>query len=150
MAKVIGTKGAIPLKSTKEMKSRGYEVSSKNVAGQEGLHKADGPKGKSMVCKLIELKQCTPRYKVTMERYSLKIIRFIGKKPLLDCFPKVYDIFLVDKIYYIFMGKYMKVSIPYLNIRSLLKVIAPASAYMIWWLAKKTSILDGYANGCGH
>ena len=98
MAKVIGTKGAISLKSTKEMKSRGYELGEKNLSGQEALRHAKGPKGKSMVCKLIELKQCTPRYKITMERYSLKIMRFIGKKPLAECFPKIYDIFLVSSL----------------------------------------------------
>ena len=96
MAKVIGTKGAEKLKSTKEMKERGYVVTEKSVGGQEGLKQATNPKGKHIACKMIDLAMCTARYKVTMERYSLKIMRFIGKKPLVKCFPKVYDIFLVS------------------------------------------------------
>ena len=96
IAKVIGTKGAISLKSIKDMKDRDYEVQNKKVADQEALFHAKGPKGKSIVCKKIQLAQCTPRYKITMERYSLKIMRFIGKKPLAECFPKVYEIFLVN------------------------------------------------------
>lgn len=102
MAKVASTKGAIELKSVKELKDRGYDVDLKgaNVGENVGLKKAKSTKDskKKMVCKLIELKHCTPRYKITMELYSLKIMRFIGKKPMMECFPKVYDIFLV-KIY---------------------------------------------------
>lgn len=95
MAKVIGTRGATELQSAKELKTRHYELK-EAVPDQDGLKRATGPKGKKMICKMIELKYCTPRYKVTMECYSLKIMRFIGRRPLLSSFPQVYDIFLVS------------------------------------------------------
>ncbi|KAH9398742.1 hypothetical protein TYRP_018552 [Tyrophagus putrescentiae] len=103
MAKVIGTRGATELQSAKELKTRHYELK-EAVPDQDGLKRATGPKGKKMICKMIELKYCTPRYKVTMECYSLKIMRFIGRRPLLSSFPQVYDIFLAEKVYYIFMS----------------------------------------------
>ena len=105
MGKLTKTKGAIKLGSIKEMNKRGFKVDGKMVNKlAESLRKVSGPKGKQMVLKMICLNQCTPRYKVTMERYSLKIMRFIGKKPLMEIFPKVFDIFLVKGTYYIFMG----------------------------------------------
>ncbi len=120
MAKVAGTKGATELKSFKEIKAHGYEVHilGANVGDNVGLKKAKSTKDpkKKMVCKLIELKHCTPRYKITMELYSLKIMRFIGKKPMMECFPKVYDIFLVRKMRRMIscLVDFANISIPFL------------------------------------
>ena len=99
MAKVLATGGAVKLKSLKELKDKGYELHSKAISSQVSLKKASGPHDKTMACKVIVLKECTPRYKITMDKYSLRIMKFLGKKPLTNCIPKLYDIFEVsDKI----------------------------------------------------
>lgn len=95
MQKVLQTVGAIKLKSMKEMKEHGYEIESKVIAGQETLRKSKGPHGKVMACKVIDLSECTARYKITMDLYSLRVMRFIGKKPLVESYPRIYEVFMV-------------------------------------------------------
>lgn len=87
--------------SIKEMNRKGYKVDINK--GKDNLFNGSGPGSRTMMVKIINLKLMTARYKQNFERHSVKIYKFIGKKPLCKSFPKIYEIFNIEKVYLIFM-----------------------------------------------
>ena len=105
MEKMNTISGPIKVNSVKEMKAHKYGIKSKVKWATDSICMANGPDHRPMIVKILQLRQCTVRYKLTMERYSLKIMRFIGQKPLFHTFPIIYEIFLVsNQTYYIYMS----------------------------------------------
>ncbi|KAI2801469.1 hypothetical protein BLOT_011021 [Blomia tropicalis] len=105
MEKMNTISGPIKVNSVKEMKEHKYGIKSKVKWATDSICMANGPDHRPMIVKILQLRQCTVRYKLTMERYSLKIMRFIGQKPLFHTFPIIYEIFLVsNQTYYIYMS----------------------------------------------
>lgn len=98
---VMATSGAVKLKNIKEMSSKGYSIVDMKP-NKDNIHGAKGPGGKQMVVKVISVKSVTPRYKINLEKYSLKIMKFVGKKPLSKAFPTIFDIFYVSYLYFEF------------------------------------------------
>ncbi|KAH9423696.1 hypothetical protein DERP_005277 [Dermatophagoides pteronyssinus] len=66
-----------------------------------------GKDGHEIICKIINLDKCTPRYRENMLRFSLKITRFVGgsngSPPISEYFVDVLEIFKIGPLIYVFM-----------------------------------------------
>lgn len=98
----------VPIKcdSMSKLKAKGYSLDITN--GHDNLYEGKGPGNRSMLVKMINLKSVTERYRKNLDQQSIKIMKFIGEKPLCDSFPKIYEIFLIDHVYFIFMESISK------------------------------------------
>ncbi|UXI17816.1 rab11-2 [Sarcoptes scabiei] len=99
----------IELFSVEEMKERGYIIDSFIVA-DDCYQFFSARKNQNMIlCKMIEMKKCSPRYQKNMIAYSLKIARFLGGAedlggvPASEYFIKIFEIFKINNDVFMFM-----------------------------------------------
>lgn len=93
---IMNGKGATQLRSTNELKSKGYVIE-KKIDDHDYLYTAKGPGNDKMVAKLVSSKKCTPRFAKTLEMTSLKIIRWISMDKPCNAFIRYYDVFMVSR-----------------------------------------------------
>lgn len=96
-------KGAIKVKSEKEMEDAGYKIDELIIADEFYEFHTAFKKDERILCKKIFMDKCTPRYKKNMLKYSLKICRYIGNggndnEPKCPYFIKIYEIFKVSQL----------------------------------------------------
>lgn len=88
--------------SLAEMHQMGYEVDMNS--GRDNLFAGKNVKfNEEYLIKIINLNIVSDRYRSNLKNYGIKILKFIGEKPLYTAFPKVIKILLVEHCYYIYM-----------------------------------------------
>lgn len=92
----------IPHISLSEMHQIGFVVDMNS--GRDNLYAGKNIKlNEEYLIKIINLNVVSDRYRSNLKNYGIKILKFIGERPLFNGFPKVIKILLVDHFYYIFM-----------------------------------------------
>lgn len=91
--KIMKTTGAIKVKSIKEMEKKHFKMT---TSLGKNLYKATAPGDKKAIVKVIDITKISPRYRVNLEKFSIKIMKFIGSKKVSSNFVHIFGVFLVS------------------------------------------------------